>query len=125
MSIGLPPLSSMLPVVGDEAQWPSPWANWISALFACIAGWKKSYTGRLSKTWGLIAAASEDTATLTVAGARSGDVVLVQPTAKTAGIVDNIGVVTANNTVTVYAQNTTAAGITPGAKVYRVLVFQQ
>lgn len=127
MSIGVPPLSSQVPLNagGDAAFFDQPWANWFSALFLCIFAWKKSYTVTLAKTWGLIAGGAEATQTVTVDGARTGDVVLVQPATKTTGIVDNLGVVTASNTVTVYAQNTTTGNITPGAKTYRIVVLQQ
>lgn len=125
MSIGVPPLNSALSVEDNMARFDQPWANWFSALFLCIFGWRKSYTTTLSKTWGLIAAHAEDSQTVTVTGAQAGDLVLVQPATKTAGIVDNLGVVTAANTVTVYAQNTTGAGVTPGAKTYRLVVLQQ
>lgn len=101
-----------------------PWGNWFTQVFLSIFGWQKSYTGTLSKTWGLIAAGAEASQTTTVTGARASDSVHVQPATKTAGIAE-VGVVTANDTVTIYAMNTTSAGITPGAKTYRILVWQQ
>jgi len=117
MSINNPPLRS---------EWGQrPWAAWFTQVLSALLGWKKSYTASLSKTWGAIANHAEDSQTVTVTGARSGDVVVVSPATKTTGIVDNIGVVTASDTVTVYAQNTTGGSITPGAKTYRVIVFQQ
>lgn len=124
MSIGVPPLSSPLPVNDEQAMFAKPWGNWFTQVFLSIFGWQKSYTGTLSKTWGLIGAGAEASQTATVTGARSGDSVHVQPVTKTAGIAE-VGVVTANDTVTVYAMNTTAAGLTPGAKTYRILVWQQ
>lgn len=108
-----------------KVNWPASWASFFTEVFMCIFGWKRSYTGTLSKTWALIGAASEASQTVTITGARTGDVVIVQPATKTTGIVDTIGVVTADDTVTVFAQNTTAGGITPGAKTYRVICLQQ
>lgn len=125
MSIGVPPLNSAFAVKDNLAIWSAPWGNWMSALFSCIFGWRKSYTGTLAKTWGAISGAAEASATTSITGVRTGDAVIVQPSAKTTGIIDNIGVVTADDIVTIFAQNTTAAGITPGVKTYRILVFQQ
>lgn len=126
MTIGVPPLSAPMHIDAEDnaAYFDQPMVNWLSALYLCIYAWKKSYTGTLSKTWGLIGAHAEDSQTVTIDGAQAGDVVLVQPSAKTTGIIET-GVVTSVDTVTVYAQNTTGAGITPGAKTYRVIVLQQ
>ena len=122
MPINNPPIRDL---AGDDAEWTSAWAIWFVQVFSAIFGWRKTYTATLSKTWGAISNHSEDSQTVTVTGARSGDAVLVTPATKTTGIVDNIGVVTASNVVTVYAQNTTGGSVTPGAKTYRVIVFQQ
>ena len=123
--IGTPPLKSSLPAETGLAVWTQPWASWLTALSQAIFGWSKTYTGTLSKTWASIAAHDEASQTVTITGVRSGDLVIVSPATKTTGIVDNIGIVTASDTVTVYAQNTTGGAIVPGAKTYRIICFQQ
>ena len=125
MSIGTPPLKSSLPAGKEVAVWTQPWAAWFTALSQSVFGWGKTYTATLSKTWASIAAHDEASQTVTITGVRSGDLVIVTPATKTTGIVDNIGVVTASDTVTVYAQNTTGSPIVPGAKTYRIICFQQ
>jgi len=124
MTIGVPPLSSALPVAAERAAFTQPWANWLNAVFLSLFGWRKSYTGTLSKTWGLIGAGAEASQTVSILGAQTGDSVHVQPATKTTGIIE-VGVVTAVDTVTVYAMNTSAGGITPGAKLYRIVLWQQ
>lgn len=125
MTIGVPPVKSNLVVSNDVTAWSQPWTSWFSQVFQSLFGWTRTFTGTLSKTWGSIPAHDEATQTVTVVGVRSGDVVTVSPATKTVGVVDNIGVVTAVDTVTVYAQNTTGGAIVPGAKTYRIIVFQQ
>jgi hypothetical protein len=74
-------------------------------------------------TFPLIAAVSQNTQTFTVSGAAVGDeVILALPAAPTAGIVFN-AFVSAANTVSVRASNITAAGVTPGAATYGVVVI--
>ena len=74
-------------------------------------------------TFPLIAAASQNTQSLTITGAAVGDeVALALPAAPTAGIVFNAFVSSANN-VSVRASNITAAGVTPGAATYGVTVI--
>jgi hypothetical protein len=101
------------------------WLEFFRSVFYGLFGWKRSYTASASLDFGLIAAAGEASLTVTVQGSRTGDAVVVTPASKTAGIIDNFGIVTANDTVTVYAHNITAGGINPAAKVYRVIVLQQ
>lgn len=113
-----------LKVVDEEATWTRNWATWFTEVWRALMGWKTSYYGTLSKTWGSISAHSEDSQTVTITGVRSGDNAIVTPATKTTGIVE-VGVVTATDTVTVYAQNTTGGSITPGAKTYKVIVLQQ
>lgn len=122
--IGEPPLSSSLPFVRNMATWPKPWGNWFTQVFLSIFGWKKTYFGTLTHDFGLIAAQDEATQTVTITGARSGDMVFVRPTTAVDGIIVD-GTVTADNTVTVRALNYSSAGIDPDSQVYNVLVFQQ
>lgn len=108
----------------EKISWPISWATWFTEIWRCLMGWKTSYYGTMAKTWGLIAGGAEATQTVTITGSRVGDNVLITPATKTAGIIES-GVVTASNTVTVYAQNTTTGNITPGAKTYKIIIYQQ
>ena len=130
MSIGAPPLASNLPVSmaykggALAAQWPRPWGNWISALFGCIAGWKKTYTNSAIFNFGDILTLATATTTVTVTGARDGDAVHVSSGTPTTGIIID-GYVSASDTVTIRAQNFTAGTINPASSTFRVIVFQQ
>jgi hypothetical protein len=66
--------------------------------------------------FGNIAAGGEATSPLTVKGARQGDAVLVSPKTAGRGSSTSIGVVTAVDTVTVYALQHHGAGINPPPK---------
>ena len=70
-----------------------------------------------------IAAAATGSATFTLTGAATGDVVVVNPPALTTGLVFAGATVTGANTVTVYAVNTTASPIDEGAATFRYLWF--
>lgn len=130
MPISTPPIASNLDVtrIGRNPQpaavWPKPWANFFSSLFLSVFGWQRTYYGTLTHDFGSISAQSQATQTVTIQGARSGDVVVVRPTTAVNGIILD-GTVTADNTVTVRAVNYSSGGIDPSSQVYTVLVFQQ
>lgn len=124
MPIGNPPLSSQLPVTEDMASWTKPFGNWFTQVVLSVFGWTRSYTATLTHDFGSIAAQSQATQTVTVAGARIGDAVIVRPTTAVNGIIVD-GTVTAANTVTVRACNFSAGAIDPASQIYRILVFQQ
>lgn len=42
MAIGTPPLASQLPVDGDYAAWPQPWANWFLQVFQILSAQTES-----------------------------------------------------------------------------------
>lgn len=107
--------------VGDG--WTPGWINWLKQVRQALGGWDKCMTASATFDFGLIAAASEASTTVTVTGARANDVVAVTPSVNTAGVI-YAGVVTANNTVTIYAKNFTAGGINPASTTFRVIVFQ-
>lgn len=104
--------------------WPRAWVLWFKEVFIALSGWTKAMTASAAHNFGSIAALSQASTTITVTGARSGDAVLVTPSADTAGIVFS-GVVTANDVVTIYAKNYTAGAIDPASTTFRVIVFQQ
>ena len=114
-----------LPRMPKYAKWSEPWTGWLQALVRCVAGWNTSMSATKVHDFGLIAAHTEASTTVTVAGASTSGTptVIVTPSANTAGIALK-GVVTAKDTVTIYALNTTAAGIDPASATYRVTVLQ-
>lgn len=87
-------------------------------------GWKTTYYVTLTHDFGSINAQAQATQTVTVTGARTGDVVIVRPTTAVNGIIVD-GAVTADNTVTVRAVNYSALSIDPASQVYNVIVIQQ
>jgi hypothetical protein len=122
--IGEPPLQATLPVQRNMAVWPKTWGNFFSELWYALRGWKRSYYATLTHDFGSINAQVESTQTVTVTGARVGDVVIVRPTTAVNGIILD-GTVTADNVVTVRAVNYSSGAIDPASQVYRVLVVQQ
>lgn len=128
------PLRDDLPVTEDRdpegtvlarrAVWPETWKNYFNAIARAII-WNKSLAGIGTFDFGNIGAHSELSTTVNVLGARTelAPIVTVTPDINTAGVVYK-GVVTADDTVTIYALNTTAAGIDPAVTIFRVLVLQ-
>lgn len=121
MPVTTPPLRESVP--SDEV-FGKGWSNWFTQVFLSVFGWRRTYYGMLTHDFGSISAQSQSTQTVTVNGARSGDMVLVRPTTAVNGIMID-GTVTADNTVTVRAANYSAAPIDPASQVYNVLVLQQ
>ncbi len=109
---------------GKPVKWPETWLGWFSAVLRALV-WNISLTATKTHDFGNIAAHSEDSTTVTVTGARTDNppTVLVTPLANTAGIIYK-GVVTADNTVTIYALNATGAGVNPLSTTFRVVVLQ-
>lgn len=125
------PLREDLPVIVDPAtgqpiaaKWTERWKAYFNAIARALV-WNLSLTGTKTHDFGNIAAHTESSTTIAVTGARTMDtpIVLVTPSINTAGI-HYKGVVTANDVVTLYALNTTAAGIDPASTVFRVVVLQ-
>lgn len=118
------PVRSPLEVVGTEARWSRPWMQFFPRLLNAI-GWSFALTNTKTHDFGSIGGASQASTTVTVTGARAAGfpTVLVTPSADTAGIIYT-GVVTANDTVTIYAKNPSAGSIDPGSTTFRVTVLQ-
>lgn len=111
-------------ILSRTANWPETWKNYFNALARAII-WNKSLAGTKTHDFGSILAHTESSTTVTIEGARTdlAPIVTVTPSINTAGIVYK-GVVTAIDTVTIYALNTTALAIDPAETVFRVLVLQ-
>ena len=124
MPIPSAPIASGLPAGKEQAVWTKPWGNFFSQLFMCLSGWTRTYTATITHNFSAIPAQSQQTQTVTVAGARVGDAVIVRPTTAVNGIIMD-GTVTADNTVTVRAVNYSSVSIDPASQTYRIIVFQQ
>lgn len=130
MPINDPPIGEWLPVSKDlrtkesASSWPKAWGNWFTQAWLAISGWRRTFTATLTHDFGNIAAQSQATQTVTVAGCVVGDAVLVRPATAVNGIILD-GTVTAVGTVTVRAVNYSSGGIDPASQVYTVIVFQQ
>lgn len=98
------------------------WANWFMQVFACL-GWVKAFSVKATLDFPSIAAQSQQALTATVKGARSGDAVAVTPLADVAGVFF-VGIVTAADTVTVYAKNYSAGAVNPTSQDFRIIVIQ-
>ena len=107
-----PPLTENLPVETDQrssqvfARLTQGWTNWITQVFLCLP-WRNGFNV---------------TATLNIGSAAAGAQASIT-TSDVTGIVFT-GVVTADNTVTVYAKNFTVGAIDPSSQVYRIIVLQ-
>lgn len=120
----LEPLPIVGPVGKQMAVWRQSWATLFTEIWQALVGWKKSYYATLTHDFGNINAQTQATQTVTVTGARTGDMVLVRPTTAVNGIILD-GTVTADDTVTIRAVNYSSGAIDPASQVYRVMVWQQ
>lgn len=113
-----PPLSESLgtPVIS------SGWSNWFTQVFLGLP-WKKGFNVTATLNFGSVASQAQAGLTVTITGVRSGDAVQVTPLADVSGIVFT-GVVTAADTVTVYAKNYSAGAVDPASQLYRIAVLQ-
>jgi hypothetical protein len=108
--------------VGDG--WTFTWTLWFKNLQMHVAAWRKTVKTSLTHNFGNVAATSRSSTTLAVRGARSGDLVLVTPYPSTLNL-HQYGEITADDTLTLYADNPTAGGINPPETSYRIIVFMQ
>lgn len=117
----LPPLNEAL-FEGAIPALKGGWSNWFTQVFLGLT-WKKGFNQTATLDFGSVAAQTQTGLTVTVTGVRAGDSVHVTPTADISGIIF-AGVVTAADTVTVYAKNFSAGAVNPASQTYRVLVLQ-
>lgn len=99
------------------------WDNTLAQIIRALGGWNITKTATAAINFPSIAAQARASSTLAVKGARAGDVVALSPSSSAAGIVYSADV-TADDTVTIYAHNYSAAGIDPAPTNFRVIVFQ-
>lgn len=103
--------------------WTLGWTRWLKLVQLALSGWRKSVRVELTHDFGVIPSGASASTTITVQGARVGDVAKVNATHR-AGIVWSVNV-TANDTVTLYAQNFTVSSINPDSNTFYILVFMQ
>ena len=116
------------PLTDDDAserrRFTQPWLEFLRSVFFALFGWKRTFSGTISWSAGLIGAGSQATTAVTVKGARAGDAVIVSSQVQVAGLISD-GNVTSNDTVTIRRINYSAAGINPGSDNYRIICLQQ
>lgn len=123
-----PPLSERFPVEVDQragsmaAKLTEGWSNWLTQVFLCLP-WKKGFNVVETLDFANTGAQSQSSLTVTIAGVRQGDAVQVAPLADVSGVIFT-GVVTADNTVTVYAKNFSSGAVNPASQLYRIIVLQ-
>lgn len=120
------PLRENLPVNADQmAIWTSPWASWFNAVMRSLLGWDASVTATTGYDFGSINGGTEESITVSVPGVVSTDTptVIVTPSSNVSGV-NFSGLVTSDDTVTIYAKNFTTGPINPPSMTFRVLVFQ-
>lgn len=104
-------------------QWSGSWAAWFQNVFDCLR-WKQSFNYTFAVDFPSVPANSQSSAIdKTIPGVRQGDAVQVTPLSDASGIVFK-GIVTANDTVSLYACNFTAGSINPSSNTLRVVVLQ-
>lgn len=108
----------------NEQPWTTGWILWLKKVSLRLGGWKKTQTATLTYDFALTASLNQWSTTLTVTGVRVGDPAIVTPETPTDGIIYQ-AVVTANDTVTLYAYNVSGASVNPTSTTFRVIVFQQ
>lgn len=98
------------------------WSNWFTQVFLSLA-WKIGFNKVFTLTFGIVPAQSQLSLTVTIAGVRLSDSVIVTSINDVSGIIFT-GTVTAINTVTVYAKNFSAASVNTGSRATRIIVLQ-
>lgn len=101
--------------------WTPGWINWLQQVFQCLP-WSQGISATATINFGAIAAQSQLPATVAVPRVRAGGMVHVTPMSDVFGLVFT-GVVTANDTVTVYAKNISAVAVDPASQVFRIIVL--
>lgn len=132
MAINTAPLREYLRIHDEQknvedntksVRWPNVWSNWLGLLHKSISGWTETLTSSVTFDFGAISAGSELTTTLTIAGARTGDMVIVQCSQVNGLGVD--GAVTSDDTVTIRRFNYSTGSVNPSSDTFRVIVFRQ
>jgi len=103
-------------------RWSQSWSNWFQQATNCLR-WKQSFNVTAIIDFPSIVAQQQALSAVTVTGARSGDAVMVTPAADVTGLIFT-GVVTAADTVTVYAKNFSGIAVDAASQTFRIIVLQ-
>ena len=104
-------------------QWPKAWAAWFQSVVSALA-WSKSFNYEFVVNFPNVLANSQSAAIdHTIPGVVTGNSVMVTPLSDTAGIIYK-GIVTANDTVSLFACNFTALAINPASTTFRIVVLK-
>lgn len=121
-----PPVGAGVP---DKGPWPAAWVIWLNQVAACLP-WKRAFNYVFTYDFGAVPANTTVASTgQTITGVRPtvgaviGDAVQVTAMTQTSGIVYTAAV-TANDTVTIYANNITVGAINPPSTAFRIIVLQ-
>lgn len=113
-----PPLQE---AVGES--WTQGWTAFMTQLFQAV-GWLQSWSYKFTIDFASVPANSESAGqAVTISGVRQGDSVHVTPFSNTVGMTYK-ALVTADDTVTIYAINYTTGAVNPASMLYRVVVIQ-
>lgn len=118
-----PPTSNDFTIEGDRIKLSGGANNWLQQVWLCLSGLKRSINATKVFDFGSISAQSQSSTTAAVTKAAQGDAVIVTPLVDTSGIIYS-GVVTAADTVTIYAKNFTSGAINPASTTFRIVVIQ-
>lgn len=102
---------------------PPAWASWFKQVFDGLSGWSRSISYSATLDFSNIPANSELSLPVSMTGVRQGASVLPTPLANIPGLFF-AGVVTADDTVTIYAKNFTTGAINPAPITFRISVLQ-
>ena len=104
--------------------WTRGWELWLKKVTRGLSGWNRSITATEVIDFGSVSANSQSAAsTVTITGAREGDIVIVTALVDTVGIVYK-GIISANDTAALFACNFTAGAINPASTTFRIIVLQ-
>ncbi|WP_455154186.1 hypothetical protein [Cupriavidus campinensis] len=117
------PIREGYPVSGTRANTTSAWDNWFQQVFDALKGWNRSLTATATFDFPAIAAQSQQSTTVVLAGVRPGDMVQVMSSADVSGVIFT-GAVAVPDLVTIYAKNFTAGSVNPPSLNFRIIVLQ-
>lgn len=98
------------------------WMDFFYALHVALDGIRETKTVKATLDFGSIAAGATANEDVTVSGARANDIVTVGLPASIDDGISWAWHVSANDTVTIKATNTTGGAIDPASAIYRVMV---
>lgn len=118
-----PRFQENLTISGLVAIFTTGWKSWFQEVYNCLGGWSASFAGSGTIDFGNIPFGSELSGTVTVSGVAVGDKVNVYPMANVEGLVF-IPIVTAADTITVYAKNFSLDFVDPATVDFKFTIYK-